>query len=290
MKSRAVPESYWCVEDVEEVKKLLRYMMKRYHAICEENGLFYNVFGGTMLGAIRHQGMIPWDNDIDVTMPQEDYKIFVELIRNGYSKEFDIVAYPDENYIYPYAKLILKGSILNEFSVKPKYQKLGVYVDIFPINGYPKENDEKIFEKLEKIRIINYLIAHDHIMLKKSKPVKYVIKRSISKILEMLGVNYFVKRHITLLESASFQESEDLLLYGAGWGERGRLKKSIYLDRKLYSFDGFQVWGIRDYHDHLTRLYGNYMQMPPEEERVSNHNYELYVEKDCLKRILEEMK
>ena len=71
-------------------------------------------------------------------------------------------------------------------------------------------------------------------------------------------------------------------MQGAGWNEKGKLLKETFLNRRLYDFDGIQVWGITDYDEHLKRLYGDYMTPPPEEKQVSNHSYKLYVKKEYL--------
>ena len=100
------------IKNLKERQKILIRILGIFHNICEENNLIYNIFGGTMLGAVRHKGIIPWDDDIDVTMPRQDYNRFIDLIREKYKGKFVIHSYPDKNYIYPYAKFGLVGTVL----------------------------------------------------------------------------------------------------------------------------------------------------------------------------------
>ncbi|MCD8380781.1 MAG: LicD family protein, partial [Lachnospiraceae bacterium] len=124
-----------------EIQKFLLYLLKEFHEFCEKNNLIYNVFGGTFLGAVRHQGMIPWDDDIDVTMPRGDYEKLIGLIKSGMDNRFKIACYPDKNYCYPFAKLELVGTILIENSIS-KYNKHALYIDVFPVDGYPKKSED----------------------------------------------------------------------------------------------------------------------------------------------------
>ena len=131
-------ENYIKIISIREKQKLLLYLFKKFHDLCEENKLIYNAFGGTLLGAIRHKGFIPWDDDIDVTMPREDYNKLIEIVKTLENKELIIHTYPDESYIYPYSKLGLIDTMQYEEIVKSPYNKLSVNMDIFTVDGYPK--------------------------------------------------------------------------------------------------------------------------------------------------------
>lgn len=279
-----IPNDYVYISDIEEIKKLLRYMLREYHALCEKNGLFYNVFGGTMLGAVRHQGMIPWDNDIDVTMPRPDYEKFVRMIKNSEKSEFDILCYPQKNYSYPFAKLVLKNTVLFELPRKKKYQKIGLYIDIFPVDGYPIKNEKRTLKKLDTLKYLREqaVLLHgdkNNILIRKMKEV-------LSALLELPGVGFYLNKEIKIQKKTDYEKAEYVFLQGAGWGEKGKIKKSIYLNRKEYEFDGFKVWGIEDYDQHLSRLYGDYMQPPALDKRTANHDYELYVQDKLVQKIL----
>ena len=137
------------VTELEQVQALLYDLMANFHNICEENGLYYVVFGGTLLGAVRHQAMIPWDDDVDVCMPRKDYEKFCEIIGKKHSELHTINVYPQKNYIYEFAKFGLKRSLLIEKYLRPSFSKEKLYIDVFPIDGYPTVEDEKkYFRKL----------------------------------------------------------------------------------------------------------------------------------------------
>lgn len=275
-------ENYIEVHSLEVKQRLLLELMRRFHTLCEENHLVYNIFGGTMLGAVRHGGFIPWDDDIDVTMPRPDYEKMVALVREKYSDSLTLHAYPDKNYIYPYAKIGMKGTVLRESYVKRRYNQLSLNIDVFPNDGYP--GDTSVLKKYEALeRAIILCTYRNQIVGSIPRRVWRIAKRSVFAV---IGVDHLVKRQIDLLSKYPLDGNEYMLCQGAGWGEKGKLKKDLYYERRLYDFDGIQVWGIRDYHDHLTMLYGNYMELPPEEKRIGSHDSELYVDKDLYDCII----
>lgn len=281
-----IPSNYVEVSDIEQIKKCLVYMMGEFHKICEDNHLIYNVFGGTMLGAVRHKGMIPWDDDIDVTMPRNDYNRLKKVVAEKYFASFRVQAFPDKNHAYPFAKFILNDSILNEL-MKKKYKTSGLYIDVFPVDGYPDPVVEKDYFK--KLRVYKRLRCYALVKLSPEcglvNNIRLCARAVRSELCALPGVQFYLRKEVSLGEKYDYDSSEYVLLQGAGWNEKGKLKKSVYLNRKLYDFDGIKVWGIADYDEHLTRLYGDYMTMPPEEKRVSNHTYKLYIDGDILEKI-----
>ena len=275
------------IESIDDKKKLLVFLLKEFHEVCNDNDLIYNVFGGTLLGTIRHHGMIPWDDDVDITMPRNDYEKLIKLVKTKYKNKFGISCYPDKGCCYPYAKFTLNGTVLEE-ETKDIYGGLGIYIDVFPVDGYPEKSfEKKYFRMLKKYRMMR-LYASLKCKMKKGVigKFKWVCRCIASFICQIPGVKFYIKREISLARKYDYEKSDVLLCQGAWWNEKGKIEKKIYLDRRLYNFDGIQVWGIKNYHEHLKNLYGDYMTMPPENERVSNHEYTLYVEKSIADKIL----
>lgn len=285
-----VPDNYIQVKDVHDTQLLLLDFLKSVHYICEDHHLIYNIFGGTLLGAIRHKGFIPWDDDIDITMPRPDYEKFISIVNTEYKNRFHVLCYPDFYYGYPYAKIVLNDSILIEDNLRNKYKNkyaLGLYIDVFPIDGYPTQNEKSYFRRLRYLKK-----NHDYNFLRffipKSKwkriliPLKWIYVWGC----RIIPLKFWTGQMVKMALSVDYDSSDVVLLQGAGWNERGKLDKKIYLDRKLYDFEDTKVWGIRDYDEHLTRLYGDYMKLPPEDKRFSNHDYRLYVDKDYVKKVL----
>lgn len=270
------------ITETEDIQTLLYRLMEDFHAICEQHNLYYVIFGGTMLGAVRHQAMIPWDDDIDVCMPRNDYEKFCRIVNEKYTDKYIAKVYPQKGYVYGFAKFCLKHSLLEEFGLRAPYSKLMLYIDVFPVDGYPAKNEEKRhfdrlrFYKQAKCKAI-YKIDVSKTWWKKPYALFKYLKRLPYR---MFGSDYFIKKEIREAKKYPFETADYVSLQGAGWNEKGKLLKTVFLDRKLYPFGHLQVWGISDYHDHMTRLYGDYMTPPPKEKQISNHSYHLYVKED----------
>lgn len=272
------------VVSAKDIQESLLYLMRELHTICEENQLVYNIFGGTLLGAIRHGGFIPWDDDIDITMPRYDYEKLKTIVGEKYSDRFAFECFPQKDYCYPFGKFVLRDSILIE-SMKSKYGKGGLYIDVFPVDGYPSvEAERKHFKTLQRLKYFRCKCVLNN----SSRGLKRVANTILTFFCQMIGVGYFVNKEIETVKKYDFSKSEYVLCQGAGWYDKGKLKKDDYLERKLYRFENTYFWGIKNYDGHLRKLYGDYMKLPPEERRVSEHNYKLYISAKVLHKIKEE--
>jgi len=270
------------ITKLEERQKLLVALLERFHAICQENGLVYNIFGGTLLGAVRHQGIIPWDDDVDVTMPRADYNKFIEVVRKKYSDQFVAHAYPDDYYIYPFVKFGMRGTVLYESLVKAPFNKLTLNMDVFPNDSYPA--DESVIDVCEKCE--RSIISLTYNFPKRRNPIIRLRNEIKNFVGRCRGVKHYLKKQIDLLSALNDESSDFMVCPSSGFGRKGRLKRCIYYDRILYRFSEIEVWGIRNYHDHLTNLYGDYMTPPPPEKRQCPHSSRLLVSDDIFKRYL----
>lgn len=274
------------ITEVSDKQKLLIVLLKNFHEICEKNNLVYNIFCGTMLGAVRNKGIIPWDDDIDVTMPREDYNKFLSIVKEQYSGEYNLHEPSNKNYIYPYAKFGMKKTYAYETIVKPRYNKLSLNMDIFPNDGYP-DNEELLtdYNKIEsKIILSTY---KQKIPKNPLKACKFFIRYLLTK---RYSVKHYVNQQIKMITQKKIQDSEYIICQGAGLGVKGKLKKSDYYDRCLYDFNNIKVWGIRNYDGQLKNLYGDYMTPPPIDKQVPPHGSKLFVDKSIYDKYLKETK
>ena len=274
-------EDYVEVNDVKTIQRLLCILLKKFHDICEENNLNYVIFGGTLLGAVRHKGFIPWDDDIDVAMPREDYDRFIDYVKSQDLNDFLVRCFPDDNYVYPFAKFCLKNTLLFE-DLDERFSKTYLYIDVFPIDGYPDSDSEKShFRRLSKYKKYRCdCVGELKISEKWWKSPIYIIRFIKKYILNLFGYKFFIKKTIEEQKKYSYNDSTFVSMQGSGWNEKGKLSKKILENRVLYSFDNLFVYGIKEYDQHLKKLYGDYMTLPPLEMQVSNHNYSLYVKKN----------
>jgi len=284
------PVGYVQVTDVRTIQELILKLMVQFHEICEKHHLVYNLCGGTLLGAVRHKGFIPWDDDMDVCMPREDYERFIKIAKTEYADKVDTIAGGDSGCIYPFAKICMKDTVVFERGIQDKYC-CGIWLDIFPVDGYPGDSmvqKERIRAKLAWIyRKLNFAVGS--ILNPATSQSNYklfflTIKSFLNLCFRIFKPENLVAEYTKIVTKYKFDECDEVLFWWVFY-EKNRISKERFSDRVLYDFEGYKFWSVRDYDDWLTRIYGDYMTPPPPEKRKNAHGYELFVKKEILESL-----
>lgn len=238
---------------------------------CNEHNLKYFLGFGSELGAVRHGGFIPWDDDLDVTMPREDYNKLLEL--------WDVPGYTlfhqknTKGYFYYFAKIsddrtVLKNCYVNDI------EGMGLYLDIFPMDRVNVSAAQA--EKMEK-KFSKYLPMLLMSNMKKCWPGSNFVKTLAKNVCfwgaKVLGPAYWVKKIQQIAGVGACEDPADAKQFYIG--ERV-LDCAVFSDGKPMQFEGREVCGPCDADTYLTALYGNYMELPPEDQQISNHDYTAY--------------
>lgn len=243
---------------------------------CDTNGLRYYMTGGTLIGAVRHKGIIPWDDDMDFFMPRPDYEKFLLIAEKELPLNLKIGHYTREKTDYSSMRLentnyeiirSLWGRIITQY----------LFVDIFPVDGY---KDNAIFRLKVKYRLQMIRLARLQIH-KKTKEL-LASRRGIEKVLYYTDMKTNFSRHIDLtkqmqkldrlLERYNFDEEELVFMAMGPYGAfREVYKREMFDNVQKYTFGDIELKGVADYDSHLRPVYGNYMELPPEEKRVCEH-------------------
>lgn len=259
-------------------------ILKEFIRICKKYKLRYYCLGGTLLGAVRHKGFIPWDDDIDVGMPREDYERFIGM-KDQFNGRY-IAEFPGENkdFMYPYGKIYDTSTKLIERR-KPK-AKRGIYIDIFPLDGVGNTQDEAL-RNFKKVNKKFDLLCKRVIILRKGRRIyKNLAVIMMSCVPEFI---WNTQKMITDIDDMSkqfkFSKCDYVVNYVGAWHEKEIMKREYFGEPKLAKFENVELYIPEKYDEYLTTLYGNYMQLPPPEKRVSHHDYILC---DLHKSYLEE--
>ena len=253
--------------DVKELHERLLVMAKAFHTICVENNLRYYMLGGTMLGAVRHKGFIPWDDDMDFGMPREDYNRFIEISKTKFPVNYELRFYINaEKSPMHYAKLIDNTTTLIEDSYHNYVE--GLYIDIFPLDG---AGSKTFADKLRMKRIHYYesLITNHCTTREKNDVARKLFKR----FAKAHNLNTLHKNMERLMIKKSIDESEWVANYLGFWQEREIVPKEVMGVPSEYDFEDTRFFGPQNADAYLTSLYGDYMQLPPEEQRVFKHSF-----------------
>ncbi len=253
------------------MKEKLLGILQCFHQFCEDNRLRYYVVGGTALGAMRHKGFIPWDDDIDVGMPREDYDRFLKLSNGKLQDKFAVESTdsPNKDFKYAYTKIYDTTTMLIESAQDPIVR--GVYVDVFPLDGVGVSYDDSVKYIKKIIQMQNLLFSKICSISKNRK----LYKNAAIIICRLLPIN--TKKLITKIDKACRKRSYSQFEYVANivgnWGIKEIMPKAVFGRPRHYTFETLQVYGPENMHEYLSLLYGDYMKLPPVEKQKSHHNF-----------------
>ncbi|WP_026519141.1 LicD family protein [Butyrivibrio sp. FCS006] len=248
-------------------------MLKAFHAYCKEHNIRYTIICGTLLGAIRHKGFIPWDDDIDVGVVREDYEKLLELLQKEPIEGCFLQEYStDEHYYQPYAKLVKDGTVFIESYRKNCKAKSGLFIDIFPFDSIKKPGLSGTKARRVIARILTFGIW--------SKEGCHMERKGNRKLLNALGtvVGLLPKKWLINMQRKLVMRQRDDWEYLASMfssnydSDRLYFKKTDFDSLIEIGFENIVVNAPENWEQNLKRLYKNYMELPPENKRNSGHD------------------
>ena len=253
-------------------------ILKEVIKTLDEQKIPYYLYGGTLLGAVRHKGFIPWDDDIDICMLRKDYEKFLNYARkiNMKLKEnLKITSYELSNGIYPFCKVENTNYEVDEECKLDKY----LWIDIFALDALPN-NEKKRKKMMKKHYILFHMICLKEMKFKdilnnKSKSLKIRIAKLILKICTIfISKKYLINKKISDMKKYNSEDIVYVANLATSNKNNGYFKKSNYKLKEM-QFEDIKVNGIEDYDEVLTNQYGNYMEVPPENKRIT-HSMDVY--------------
>ena len=260
-------------------------ILKAVKEVCEKNGLTYYLDSGTLLGAVRHQGFIPWDDDIDVVMPYDDYQKFLNIAQVELGEDYFVqTTETDPNFYCAFAKVRMNHTTMMPAGHRKYHIHQGIWIDIFPLIRI-KKNTFKFKKKLLKLSnsmlMEDYIAANNEEFLQILGPIKYKLYQLLYRL--PYGFRYALRK--MALRIITSDKKGDYYTY---------IWTSLidFLPKELFeglptivSFEGFIFPAVAEYKRYLEALYGDYMQLPPESERKGHgslivdfeHSYEQYL-------------
>ena len=273
---------------MKKLKEIEIEMLEAFVAICNKYDLKWFVVGGTALGAVRHNGFIPWDDDIDVAMPRPDYEKFLEVAQENLPPHLFLQnTYTDKEIPWAFSKI---RNSMTTFVERP-FEKMnfnhGVYIDVFPLDGFAYSKISYIFFKFKKY-IYDYRISFSVYELKDDYNPNFY-KKTIQHILKVIYPHHSdaVRKKDQLYKKHKYYKCRRICNFSGAWGLREMMDREIFDDGVKASFENVDVNIATKYHDYLQNMYGNYMEFPPIEKRVTHHHTTVIDPDNSYKKYME---
>lgn len=255
--------------DNEQLRKLQMAeldILKAFIEVCQKLGLRYYLMGGTLLGAVRHKGFIPWDDDIDVSMPRADYEVFLAQAQEHLPDSLFLQTYEtDPGYTKGYAKIRNSETAFIETSVRKQNMNHGIFIDVFPLDIYDSSKKNNVFRYIKRILIGGRIsLIYD----------KAIVNRTLWMIGLIAKCIYPTLKDACVARDKMFRRlsaGDVWINYLSAYVERENIPASWYGEGTKLLFEGLEVVVPAEYDKVLTQIFGDYMTLPPVEKRVTRH-------------------
>jgi lipopolysaccharide cholinephosphotransferase len=263
------------INQLEKIHQIQLEMALEVKRICKKHNIKYIIIAGTLLGAVRHKGFIPWDDDLDIGMVRSEYERFIEICKKELKDGYFLQTWEsDSGFASPIAKIRKNGTRFVEKNSSAASLHKGIYIDIFPFDNIPtgrlkqliQNSSTYILKRMLLIRM-NYKVWQDN------EFVKSILYKALKVLSSILSVNQIKKILNKNMTAHNNHYSEKVVTFGGSYGYKKESIKKEWLDNlKEIDFENEKLSAPANYIEYLTYFYGDFMTPPPENKRFNRHN------------------
>lgn len=253
--------------NLQETKQIQLDILQSIHNCCMKNGIKYSICGGTLIGAIRHKGFIPWDDDIDIFLLREEYDKLINSFKDDSGRYILHCLENDPKYNYPFAKVEDSRTLIAE---KVTAYRIGVNIDVFPVdNCWDTEEESLAYIRGAKKKQTLYKGR----LVIPGKRNSFITRLSIYgvKMITCFKSLRSLAGMLSRYAKGGKENSKYVATMVSGYGVKELQLRSNFSNFIMLPFEDREFQAIKEYDRYLTRVYGDYMKLPPIEERFSPH-------------------
>ena len=262
--------------DTLELKKVQLDILRDIHSYCQGKGYKYFLAGGTLIGAVRHKGYIPWDDDIDIFMPREDYEQFVNNYNLDATSSTRVISLKNkQDYYLSYAKVEdIRTLFLEDLDSKCE---MGVNVDVFPLDGVPDDEKERLlyFKRIQRLRN-KEILKGVSVNWEKRNFIKNLILIGGKILLATRSLRSIAEELEQAVDKTMTQTRDVANVSSGNNGIKSCFPREAIFNDVDVLFEGEKFKTMQGYEIYLKINYGDYMQLPPEDKRISHHAFKAY--------------
>jgi len=250
------------IETIEEIHHILLSIVKEFHKICVDNNIPYYLLYGSMLGAVRHKGFIPWDDDMDVAIESQYYTVLLSSLKKHLPPYYRVLTrYDTKGVPGGYIKIEDTRTLLVEECLNIR-KCTGVFLDVFLL--YPSDGKTTFISRFNLCKMIRYVQMNRFYKLDKSNPIDCFFQILIKMVFFWLKKPFI----INIMEKYIIPQKGDYFsTYVTIYNEKDVIPKKYYGSPQLIKFEDTYLYGVEDYDSYLSHIYNDYMMLPPKEKR-----------------------
>jgi lipopolysaccharide cholinephosphotransferase len=267
---------------VADIQQMSLEILRDIHRFCVDNDIKYTLQGGTLLGAVRHQGFIPWDDDVDIAMPRPDYDRFIHTYRSGKGYKVFSREIPEQrnDVFIAYARVCdMTKTYVDDALSFWSNEKTGIWVDVFPLDG-AEDTVEATQKHLSKLKWFWRIGVRKRVALRPLSSAKNLMQKNrllLKKMISAVTSFSAIDRHIELCKAIGYGETDYYCNFAfLSYGIRERHRTAVMEQMELLPFEGERFMAMAGSDEALKEKYGDYMQLPPVEKRKRAHGSNKY--------------